>query len=62
MSEKSNRALNLFWKRGLARTLGALVLGEMLKDDINSYIPNERLFVLPNCIPDTTVETWKLSL
>ena len=36
--------------------MGAFVLGEILKEDINTFISNDRLFVLPNCIPDVTVE------
>jgi glycosyltransferase involved in cell wall biosynthesis len=32
--------------------LGAIVLGERLKKDIDPFISNDRLFVLPNCIPD----------
>jgi glycosyltransferase involved in cell wall biosynthesis len=32
--------------------LGALVLGERLKTDVCYLIPNEKLFVLPNSIPD----------
>lgn len=39
-------------ERTLQRALGGIVLGERLKADVNSYIPNERLFVLPNGIPD----------
>jgi glycosyltransferase involved in cell wall biosynthesis len=34
------------------KLIGAIVLGEKLKKDIDFFIPNERLFVLPNCISD----------
>jgi glycosyltransferase involved in cell wall biosynthesis len=33
--------------------LGAIVLGEALKKDINRHIHDDRIFVLPNCIPDS---------
>jgi glycosyltransferase involved in cell wall biosynthesis len=36
----------------LSDLLGALVLGERLKQDIDFFIPNDRIFILPNCIPD----------
>jgi len=36
----------------ISNSLGAIVLGERLKKDIDFFIPNDRLFVLPNCVPD----------
>jgi glycosyltransferase involved in cell wall biosynthesis len=39
-------------KQTLSGALGGLVLGESLKKDINNFVPNERLFILPNAIPD----------
>jgi glycosyltransferase involved in cell wall biosynthesis len=35
----------------VCKALGGIVLGELLKDDVNQLIPNNRLFVLPNGIP-----------
>jgi glycosyltransferase involved in cell wall biosynthesis len=39
-------------KHTLSGALGGLVLGEKLKDDLNLFVPDERLFILPNAIPD----------
>ena len=52
MIEKIVRPLRSFVKRAISLSLGALVLGERLKVDINHLIPNEYLFVLPNAVPD----------
>ena len=38
----------------MSKSLGALVLGERLKKDIDFFIPSDRIFVLPNCIPDVS--------
>jgi glycosyltransferase involved in cell wall biosynthesis len=38
----------------MAKSLGAIVLGERLKKDIDFFISSDRIFVLPNCIPDVT--------
>ncbi len=37
----------------ISRSLGAFVLGERLKTDLNHLIPDENLFVLPNAVSDT---------
>ena len=44
--------LRSFVKKTISLSLGAIVLGERLKADINHLIPNEYLFVLPNAVPD----------
>ena len=43
-------------RKTLQRAAGGIVLGEGLKPDVSGYIPNERLFVLPNGIPDITID------
>jgi glycosyltransferase involved in cell wall biosynthesis len=40
-------------------SIGALVLGMRLKRDLNKFILDERLFVLPNAIPDINPEAVK---
>lgn len=45
------------WKRWLVRhtlagAAGALVLGERLKEDISLFIDEQRVYVLPNALPD----------
>lgn len=51
---------NLFFKylvkTILSKSLGGIVLGESLKNDVNLIIPNNQLYVLPNSIPDTDLE------
>ena len=37
----------------LTGALGGLVLGEKLKHDVNHYLPDRRLFILPNAIPNS---------
>jgi glycosyltransferase involved in cell wall biosynthesis len=44
--------LRSFVKKTIAFSLGAFVLGERLKMDVNHLIPNEHLFVLPNAVSD----------
>lgn len=44
--------LRSFVKKTILNSLGAMVLGERLKRDINNIIPNDHLFVLPNAIED----------
>jgi glycosyltransferase involved in cell wall biosynthesis len=36
----------------LSRAFGGLVLGNRLKSDVDHFIPDSRLFVLPNAVPD----------
>ena len=43
----------------LSSSLGGLVLAEALKGDVNKFISDNRLFVLPNAIPD--IDLIKLS-
>ncbi len=47
---------NKFWAFIISHTLkncfGGIVLGNRLKDDVSNFIPEERLFVIPNCIND----------
>lgn len=42
-------------KKTLMSSFGGIVLGERLKDDVIDYIPDSRLHVLPNGIPDEAV-------
>lgn len=49
---KMNPVARLLRDKILFRSIGAIVLGELLKEDISSIIPKERLFVLPNCVAD----------
>lgn len=44
----------------LGHAIGGLVLGERLKDDLNRHLPDHKLFVLPNAIPDAKVPTKQL--
>jgi len=46
-------------RRTLAGALGGLVLGEGLKSDVGHHIPEERLYVLPNGIPDIRPEVCR---
>lgn len=39
-------------RRTFAGALGGLVLGESLKSDVNHWIPDQRLYVVPNGVPD----------
>jgi len=60
--EKQARVvLGFIIKQALSGALGGLVLGERLKDDINSFVPNERLFILPNTIPDVKLNKSTLT-
>ena len=50
----SNSSYLVRWivRKTLSHALGGLVLGNRLKSDVNPYIPDDRLYVLPNCVPD----------
>ena len=61
LGTKSGRVLGFVVRKTLLPSLGALVLGERLKQDVNKYIPNERLFILPNAIADVDSEKVKFS-
>ena len=43
----------------LSASLGGIALGEKLKNDVNGYIPDERIKVIPNGIPDVAYHRWK---
>lgn len=51
--------LRVFVKKAISYSLGAMVLGERLKGDISSLVPNKHLFVLPNAIPDVISKKHK---
>ena len=53
--------LKLIVDKTISPSLGALVLGERLKLDVNKFIPNGHLFVLPNAIEDVGKEKIKFS-
>jgi glycosyltransferase involved in cell wall biosynthesis len=42
--------------RTIAKAAGALVLGERLREDLSPYLEMERIFVLPNALPDRAGE------
>jgi glycosyltransferase involved in cell wall biosynthesis len=46
--------LNDFIRKSISSALGGIVLGEGLKKDVNQYISNDKLYVLPNGIPAKT--------
>ena len=46
--------LNHFIRKSISSALGGIVLGEGLKADVNQYISNDKLYVLPNGIPAKT--------
>ena len=52
LGTKSRRGARFLVNKTLSGSLGAIVLGERLRSDVNRFIPNDRLFVLPNAIPD----------
>lgn len=60
LGSKSPWAVRLLVNWTLSGSLGGLVLGERLKEDVNQFIPHDRLFVLPNAIRD--IESEKLEL
>lgn len=39
-------------EKTISNSLGAIVLGERLKSDVNHLIPDRNIFVLPNAVPD----------
>jgi glycosyltransferase involved in cell wall biosynthesis len=45
--------VRLIFYKIFSNCLGAIVLGRALKQDIDRYFPDERVFLLPNCIPDS---------
>ena len=47
-------------KKTLSNSLGGLILGERLKNDVDRFIPDKRLFVLPNAIPDVNFSRFNL--
>jgi glycosyltransferase involved in cell wall biosynthesis len=52
LDDKIAGPLRSFVVKAISLSLGALVLGERLKGDVSHLIPKERLFVLPNAVPD----------
>lgn len=48
---ESNLVFKKVVQNALRKAVGAMVLGDSLKNDINHCIPNDRLYVLPNAIP-----------
>lgn len=59
---KSNRYIKIYIKSVLSKCLGAIVLGEALKSDINRFIPDKRLSILPNCIKDRIISLPKVKM
>ncbi|NWF56883.1 MAG: glycosyltransferase family 4 protein, partial [Syntrophaceae bacterium] len=49
---RSNPLFKAIVREVLRNSIGGIVVGEKLKSDVNHCIPDERLFVLPNGIPD----------
>lgn len=61
LGTRSGRLLQFIVLKTVSHSLGAIVLGERLKLDVNRFIPDERLFVLPNAIEDVKPEKIKIS-
>ena len=61
LGTNSARLVRLVVRKTLSGSAGALVLGERLKHDLNKFIPDRRLFLLPNAIPDIGREDIQLS-
>lgn len=57
---KRSLVLHRLVKWNLSKALGAMVLGNLLKSDVDNFIPESRLFVIPNAIPDCITPTGKL--
>jgi len=58
--KRSPLMMNLFLESPIISSLqGALVLCEKIKKDVEFFIPNDRLFVLQNCIPDVEPQILK---
>ena len=52
IGSSSSRLTNFILKKTLTGAFGGLILGENLRKDINQFIPDYRLFILPNAIED----------
>jgi glycosyltransferase involved in cell wall biosynthesis len=52
IGSSSSKINNFVVKKTLSGAFGALILGENLRKDINQFIPDNRLFILPNAIED----------
>ena len=61
LGTKSHRIYGFIVRKTISPSLGALVLGERLKLDVNRFISSERLFVIPNAIVDVDPEMLKFS-
>jgi glycosyltransferase involved in cell wall biosynthesis len=58
LNEKLSGLLLATVMKAISDSLGALVLGDKLKEDVNYLIPNDRLFVIPNTVPESR-HKWK---
>ncbi len=54
IGKSSNPLKKFVVHQTISRALGALVLGERLKEDLRPYLEEKRLYVLPNAMPDQT--------
>jgi len=61
LGSKAGKANEIIVYISISPSLGGLVLGERLKLDVNKFIPNENLFVLPNAIADVGPKKLKFS-
>jgi glycosyltransferase involved in cell wall biosynthesis len=52
LSKRSKGLKKYIIDRSLSRAFGGIVLGNRLKSDIDPFIPRNRLFILPNAVPD----------
>ena len=59
LENKLGRVFGFIVHKTISPSLGGLVLGERLKLDVNKFISNKRLFVLPNAIADVNPENLK---
>lgn len=52
LHERSGALLRPIVRKSCVGALGALILGERLKSDLTDFLAAERMFVLPNALPD----------
>lgn len=59
LAQNTNCVISWVTKKVFKNAHGALILGKNLKKDVVPYIKDERLFVLPNAIPDNKMRYLK---
>ena len=61
LSQGSSWLLNFIVRTTLSESIAAFILGEKLRHDINKFIPDNRLFILPNCIDDIATKSLDIN-